>query len=155
MKHGPFGEIDGTTLAVFLVLYFVGLLYLVVVLQLSGVVSALEESSGFKAMAKSRSLLKGKMATATVVVLAIWLSFGIILWLDDAVRKMIFSESSMIMWMYVLGSLLLSFVILVFLLWKLVLGTMLYFVCKSYHHESVDMLALSDDQDPLPLRSSE
>ncbi|XP_022153701.1 uncharacterized protein LOC111021153 [Momordica charantia] len=68
MKHGPFGEVNGSILAVFLVFYFVGLLYLVVVLQLSGVVSVFEESCGFKAMAKSRLLLKGKAAAAATIV---------------------------------------------------------------------------------------
>lgn len=146
----PLGKVDETTLGVAFVFYSVGLLYLVVVLQLAGVVSVLEESCGFKAIAKSRLLLKEKMALATIIVLTIYSGFGIFLWLEDLVRKMLFSQSSMIMWMNVLGSLLLLLLILVFLLWRLVLETMFYFVCKSYHHESVDMLAISDqDQDLL------
>ncbi|CAK9313797.1 unnamed protein product [Citrullus colocynthis] len=143
-------KVDETTLAVAFVFYFVALLYLVVVLQLAGVVSVSEESCGFKAIAKSRLLLKEKMALATIIVLTIYSGFGIFLWLEDLVRKMPFSQSSMIMWMHVLGSLLLLLLILAFLLWRLVLETMFYFVCKSYHHESVDMLAISDqDQDLL------
>uniref|UniRef100_A0A0A0K815 Uncharacterized protein n=1 Tax=Cucumis sativus TaxID=3659 RepID=A0A0A0K815_CUCSA len=46
----PFGKVDGTSMGVAFVFYFVGLLCLVVVLQLAGVVSILEEFCGFKAM---------------------------------------------------------------------------------------------------------
>ncbi|XP_023535683.1 uncharacterized protein LOC111797044 [Cucurbita pepo subsp. pepo] len=148
----PFGKVDGTTLAMFLILYLIGLLYLIIIFQLAGVVSALEESCGFQAMAKSRLLLKGKMVSAVVVVSAIYSSFGILLWLKYHVKMMLFSPS-LVIWMYVSANLSLLLLILVFLLWRLVLETMFYFVCKSYHQESIDVLAFSDKQ-LVPLRSS-
>lgn len=148
----PFGKVDGTTLAMFLILYLIGLLYLIIILQLAGVVSALEESCGFQAMAKSRLLLKGKMVSAVVVVSAIYSSFGILLWLKYYVKMMLFSPS-LVIWMYVSANLSLLLLIFVFLLWRLVLETMFYFVCKSYHQESIDVLAFSDKQ-LVPLRSS-
>ncbi|XP_038885959.1 uncharacterized protein LOC120076262 [Benincasa hispida] len=150
----PLGKLDETTSGVAFVFYFVGWLYLVVVFQLAGVVSVLEESYGFKALAKSRLLLKDKMASGTVIVLAIYFGFGVFLWLKALVRKMLFTSSSIFMWMHVLGSWSLLLLILVFLLSWLVLETMFYFVCKSYHLESIDMPAISD-QDQAPLRSSE
>lgn len=151
----PLGKVDRTTLGVAFVFYFVGLLYLVVVLQLSGVVSVLEESSGFKAMAKSRLLLKENMVSATVIVLAIYSGFGILLWLEALTRKMLFSTSSTVaIWMHLLGSLSLDLLILVFLLWRLVSETMIYFVCKSYKHERIDMSSVSD-HDPILLGSLE
>ena len=149
-----FGKADGTNLAMFLILYLIGLLYLIVILQLAGVVSALEESCGFQAMAKSRLLLKGKMVSAVVVVSAIYSSFGIVLWLDDLVRKMPYLLSLVNMMVHVSASLALLLLILVFLLWRLVLETMFYFVCKSYHQESIDILDLSDQEHGLP-RSSQ
>ncbi|XP_038885960.1 uncharacterized protein LOC120076263 [Benincasa hispida] len=150
----PFGKVDEITFSVAFVFYFVGLLYLVVAFQLAGVVSVLEESCGFKALAKSRLLLKDKMASATAIVLTIYFGFGIFLWLEALVRKMLLSLSSMIMWMHVLGSLSLLLLILVFLLWSLVLETMFYFICKLYHLENIDMSAISDE-DHVTLRSSE
>ncbi|KAE8647346.1 hypothetical protein Csa_003854 [Cucumis sativus] len=150
----PLGEVDRTTLGVAFLFYFIGLFYLVVVLQLAGVVSVLEESRGFKAMAKSRLLLKENMVSATVIVLTIYSGFGILLWLKALTKKMLFSPSTVPIWMYLLGSLSLDFLILVFLLWRLVSETMIYLVCKSYNHESIDKTTLSDP-DPVLLRSSE
>ncbi|KAE8646597.1 hypothetical protein Csa_005461 [Cucumis sativus] len=149
----PLGTVDRTTLGVAFVFYFVGLLYLVVVLQLAGVVSVLEESRGFKAMAKSRLLLKENMVSATVIVLAISSGFGILLWLKSLTRMMLFSPSVAI-WMHVLATLSLDLWVLVFLLWSLVSETMFYFVCKSYNHESIDMSTVSD-HDPILLEIRE
>lgn len=146
-----FGEVHG----VFFVFYFVGLLYLVVVLQLSGVVSVLEETYGFKAMAKSMFLVKGKMAEVAAVVFVICLSFGILQWFESVGREMLLWPRMMPL-MYALVQWSLLFLILMFLLWKLVLETMLYFVCKSYHNESIDMSAVSgEEEDHIPLRSTE
>ncbi|XP_022153702.1 uncharacterized protein LOC111021154 [Momordica charantia] len=64
----PLADVMGAVLAVFTFFYFERLLYLVKVLQLSGVVSVLEDLCGFKAMAKSRLLLKGNATAATTVV---------------------------------------------------------------------------------------
>ncbi|KAL0556872.1 hypothetical protein IC582_005389 [Cucumis melo] len=112
-------------------------------------------SSGFKAMAKSRLLLKENMVSATVIVLAIYSGFGILLWLEALTRKMLFSTSSTVaIWMHLLGSLSLDLLILVFLLWRLVSETMIYFVCKSYKHERIDMSSVSD-HDPILLGSLE
>ncbi|KAI8531429.1 hypothetical protein RHMOL_Rhmol11G0136300 [Rhododendron molle] len=48
-----------------MILYAVGFVYMNVVWELASVVSVLEDMKGFKAMTKSRNLIKGKM---TVVI---------------------------------------------------------------------------------------
>ncbi|KAG5525178.1 hypothetical protein RHGRI_031752 [Rhododendron griersonianum] len=50
-----------------MILYAVGFVYMNVAWQLASVVSVLEDMKGFKAMTKSRNLIKGKMWIAVVI----------------------------------------------------------------------------------------
>ncbi|KAL0556425.1 hypothetical protein IC582_004939 [Cucumis melo] len=101
----------------FSISYCIGVWYLTTIWQLSSVVAVLEKSCGFKAMAKSKGLLKGKMKMV------------IMLWVSTWVGRSILGICWVLLFM-------------VFLLVKLVLETVVYFVCKLHHGERVDKLAL-------------
>ncbi|PKI50558.1 uncharacterized protein LOC116188752 [Punica granatum] len=128
-------------LFVLLGLYIVGFVYMTIVWQLACVVSVLEEDCGVKAMIKSRELLRGNMGVAVVIffklntaLVLIELAFGMLV---------IDGESSRLVSRIGYG--ILCFLLLVTLiLFGLVVQAVLYFVCKSYHHENIDKSALSD-----------
>ncbi|KZV23167.1 hypothetical protein F511_05006 [Dorcoceras hygrometricum] len=129
-------------LMLILMIYPIGFVYMTIIWQLASVVSVLEDSYGFKAMIKSKDLIKGKMFVASVVFLILNLSLGVIYW--------VFRACVVFGWRYagtiqIIGygalCLLLLFKLILF---ALVLQTIIYFVCKSYHHENIDKSALSD-----------
>ncbi|CAK9133786.1 unnamed protein product [Ilex paraguariensis] len=93
---------------IILICYVVGLVYLTILWQLASVVSVLEDTYGFKAMIKSKELIKGKM----------WVAIALFF-------KLNFS-------LYAIHYVFQYFV------------TIIYFVCKSYHQESIDKSALSE-----------
>lgn len=124
-----------------LILYSVGFVYMTVVWQLASVVSVLEEFYGFRAMVKSKELIKGKTWVAVAIffklnfsLVAIYILFRILVVQADSVG--------------VLGRIgfgILSFMLLCKLfLFGLVIQTVIYLVCKSHHHENIDKSALSD-----------
>ncbi|KAK4773279.1 hypothetical protein SAY87_028298 [Trapa incisa] len=130
--------------AVFLLLlvaYFVGFVYMTIVWQLACVVSVLEEDCGLKAMVKSRELIRGKIGVAVVIFFKLNTAFVLIelafqvLVVDGEQRRMADRIGYGAMCF-------LSLFILV--LFGLVVQTVVYFVCKSYHHENIDKSALSD-----------
>ncbi|XP_061971032.1 uncharacterized protein LOC133693759 [Populus nigra] len=121
--------------------YFMGLVYMSIIWQLASVVSVLEEASGFKAMMKSRELIKGKMWVAIIIFLMLNLSSGALHILFE--NKVVHGSSLGILNRASFGILSLL-VLLVLYLFGLVIQTVIYFVCKSYHHENIDKSALSD-----------
>lgn len=122
-------------------LYLMGLLYISIIWKLASVVSVLEEASGFKAMMKSRELLKGKMWVAIIIFLLLNLSFwGLHVLFEN---KFVHGSSLGILNRASFGILSLL-ALLVLYLFELVILTVIYFVCKSYHHENIDKSALSD-----------
>ncbi|KAK6939964.1 hypothetical protein RJ641_029495 [Dillenia turbinata] len=124
-----------------LIVFISGLVYLSVVWQLATVVSVLEDACGFQAMKKSRNLLRGKMGVAV----AIFIKLGISQLVTLAVFEKLFvhGDSLGLVSRGVLGVLCLALVVKLFLLVRVV-QTVLYLVCKSYHHENVDKSILSD-----------
>ncbi|KAI4337904.1 hypothetical protein L6164_016268 [Bauhinia variegata] len=128
-------------LVVILFVYFIGLLYLTVIWQLASVVSVLEDSYGILAMMKSKELMKGKMGLAIFIFLTLNLSFFLVKFLFKTLvvhgGKLGYVDRT-------------AYGIVCFLLisklflFSLVIQTVLYFVCKSYHHENIDKSALSD-----------
>ncbi|KAG4387300.1 hypothetical protein AAZX31_13G024100 [Glycine max] len=123
------------------VLYFIGFVYLTVVWQLASVVTVLEDSWGIRAMAKSKELIKGKMVLSIFVFFTLVASFVSIRVLFKVMVVDGWRVSSVDKTAYgVLCFLLLSCLFL----FGLVLQTVLYFVCKSYHHENIDKSALAD-----------
>ncbi|KAI8531432.1 hypothetical protein RHMOL_Rhmol11G0136600 [Rhododendron molle] len=138
------GNVDIVGLIFFvaiLILYFVGFVYLTLVWQLASVVSVLEDIKGFKAMTKSINLIKGNMWIAIVIFFKLNLAMvGIqILFESFVVERGTFG---------IAGRLGVGFLCLLMLfklfLFGLVIQTVIYFVCKSYHHENIDKSSLSD-----------
>ncbi|GFS37569.1 hypothetical protein Acr_00g0052790 [Actinidia rufa] len=126
---------------IFLILYAIGFVYLSVVWQLGSVVTVLEESYGFRAMIKSKNLIKGKMWIAIIIFFKLNLSLLVIQYVFEIFVVNGWSISA-------LGRLGLG-ILCLFLLFKLflfglVIQTVIYFVCKSYHHENINKSALSD-----------
>ncbi|XP_011658451.1 uncharacterized protein LOC105436010 [Cucumis sativus] len=130
-----------TIVIIFMIIFFAGDLYLILTWQLSKTVAVLEELCGFKAMARSKALVKGKMRM--VIKLFSLLSLPI------EVVQLVFShflvQSTIVgivgkLVLIIIWMLLLSF----FLLVSLVAQTVLYFVCKSYHQELAEKLSISD-----------
>ncbi|KAK7293809.1 hypothetical protein RJT34_16684 [Clitoria ternatea] len=123
------------------ILYFIGFVYLTLVWQLASVVTVLEDSWGFQAMLKSKELIKGKMVLSILMFLTLVVSFVLI--------RILFKETVVNGWSLVsveriaYGVLCFSLLSCLFL-FGLVLQTVLYFVCKSYHHENIDKSALAD-----------
>lgn len=120
-------------------------------------VSVLEDSYGIKAIKKSIDLIKGKLGLAVAYFFLIGICYGAI--------EVIFENFVVI---GVVGGLPVRIVVgivcflLLFkvILFELVIQTVIYFVCKSYHHENIDKSSLSDHLevylgDYVPLKSKD
>lgn len=128
-------------LLVLVILYCVGLLYITIVWHLASVVSVLEEIYGIKAMTKSKNLIKGKMGVAASIFIVIGICFAAI--------QFLFQSFVVFDWPINVGIRIAIGILSFFLLFKvilfgLVIQTVLYFVCKSYHHENIDKSSLAD-----------
>ncbi|XP_020207639.1 uncharacterized protein LOC109792631 [Cajanus cajan] len=128
-------------LVLLVILYFAGFVYLTVVWNMASVVTVLEDSCGVGAMRKSIELIKGKTGLAVVIFLKLVISFTLL--------QFLFKKTVVQGWR--LGSVdktaygVVCLVVLSQLyLFQLVIQTVLYFVCKSYHHQNIDKSALSD-----------
>ncbi|XAR62418.1 hypothetical protein NMG60_11017163 [Bertholletia excelsa] len=128
------------TLIIIAILYACGFVYLTVVWQLASVVSVLEDSKGFKAMVKSKNLIKGK----AWVAIAIFLMLIVCLIGIEAIFELLVVHGGEfgVVGRVGFGAIccLLMFKLVLF---GLVVQTVIYFVCKSYHHESIDRSSLS------------
>uniref|UniRef100_A0A2C9U2G8 Uncharacterized protein n=1 Tax=Manihot esculenta TaxID=3983 RepID=A0A2C9U2G8_MANES len=124
-----------------LILYLVGVTYMSIIWQLASVVSVLEEACGVKAMAKSRALVKGKMRVTTVIFLKLNLSLFVI---QVAFEKLVVHGRHLGMVNRVSYGIICFLLLFKLFLFLLVIQTVIYFVCKSYHHENIDKSALSD-----------
>ena len=129
---------------VLLVLFFMGIVYMTIVWQLAGAVSVLEEACGFKAMTKSRALIKGKMWTARIIFLELNSSSAVICM---AFQNLVVHGVSMNTATRVLFGVICLSLFLGLILFGLVIQTVIYFVCKSNHHENIEKSALSDHLD--------
>ncbi|KAJ4841691.1 hypothetical protein Tsubulata_002099 [Turnera subulata] len=126
---------------VLLALYLAGLLYLHIIWQLASVVSVLEDACGIKAMAKSKALIRGKVWVTIVIAFTMGISsFGI----QTIFGKLVVHGWSVGMAGRVLFGFLCLLLLFKLFLFGLVIQTVIYFVCKSYHHENIDKSALSD-----------
>ncbi|KAJ6366287.1 hypothetical protein OIU77_002799 [Salix suchowensis] len=126
-------------LVVLVILYSVGLLYITIVWHLASVISVLEDFYGIKAMMKSKELIKGKMGIAAAVFIVVGICFvGI---------QFLFETFVVLGWpveIRIAMGLLCLLLLFKVILFGLVIQTVLYFVCKSYHHENIDKSSLSD-----------
>ncbi|KAB1210558.1 hypothetical protein CJ030_MR6G010854 [Morella rubra] len=128
-------------IAVLLTLYLVGIVYISVVWHLASVVSVLEDACGIKAMIKSKGLIEGKLGVAV--------SFFILLSVSFIGIGFVFGIFVVPAWIPNLGIRVVVGILCCLLLFKLILfglvvQTVIYFVCKSYHHERIDKPSLAD-----------
>ncbi|KAJ8541571.1 hypothetical protein K7X08_002387 [Anisodus acutangulus] len=141
------GENDGLVRFVVVIMgivYVVGSVYLSVIWHLASVITVLEDSYGVKAMLKSKDLLKGKMRIALIFFFKFNVSLGV---LNFVFKKFVVhgNHHMHLGMLYRVGVGLLCLLLLFkLMLFGLVIQTIIYFVCKSYHHENIDKSALSD-----------
>ena len=112
-----------------------------VVWQLASVVSVLEDLYGFKAMMKSKDLIKGKMWIAVVVFFK--LNFSLLV-IQVVFTSFVVNGEAFGWWVRVGFGILCFLLLFKLFLFGLVIQTVIYFVCKSYHHENIDKSSLSD-----------
>lgn len=138
-----FGSTDLAVLVLLLLLglYVVGFVYMTIVWQLACVVSVLEEDCGLKAMIKSRELIRGKIGVAVVIFFK--LNTALVL-IELAFRVLVVDGNSSGLVTRIGYGILCFLLLFLLFLFGLVVQTVLYFVCKSYHHENIDKSALSD-----------
>ncbi|KAB1210559.1 hypothetical protein CJ030_MR6G010855 [Morella rubra] len=143
-----FGLNDRIGIAIFVVLmllYLSGFVYITIIWQLATVVSVLEDVNGIKAIVKSKGLIKGKTGPAVAIffTLAVFRIGVQLLYEHLYVREIIVSQNLgviMVVPLIYLCGLILATVFL----FGLVLQTLLYLVCKSYHHENMDKSSLAN-----------
>lgn len=138
------------------VAYIVGLVWISVVWHVASVVSVLEEACGAAAMRRSRELVRGKMGIAASVFVMMNIVF---LGIEMGFRWLVvMGKSSLVVKLGFTAVILL--VLSAVILFALVAQTVVYFVCKSYHHESIDKSALADHLeeylgDYMPLKAKD
>ncbi|GJV60913.1 hypothetical protein Tco_1467013 [Tanacetum coccineum] len=136
--YSTFGAI---LLLVLLGAYLYGFLYLSVVWQLASVVTVLEDLNGFNAMKKGKVLLYGKKKDGMGLAFVMYfLLIGLMIVLELFVEYEI--AHLHVIWRVMIG-ILCGFVILIWFLLFIVMQTVLYLVCKSFHREAIDKLSLS------------
>ncbi|GAV57182.1 hypothetical protein CFOL_v3_00720 [Cephalotus follicularis] len=136
-----FAPVGIALLLVFLILYLAGLVYITIVWNLASVVSVLEDIRGIKAMTKSKALIKGKMGVAIAIIVLLTIGFvGTAFLYESIVVVGVVRGVAIRIGVGIICFVMLFLVILI----GLVLQTVLYFVCKSYHHENIDKVSLSD-----------
>ncbi|OUZ99443.1 hypothetical protein BVC80_1801g12 [Macleaya cordata] len=117
---------------------FIGLAYINVVWHLASVISVLQKSYGRKALKKSMNLIKGK----------IWASLAMFTTLEICGSGILAIFSVLVVYGSIVGTVgrvgvgILCYLLLpIYFHFALVIQTVVYFVCKSYHHEGIDKLA--------------
>ncbi|XWS41317.1 hypothetical protein CRYUN_Cryun17cG0071000 [Craigia yunnanensis] len=135
------GSLGLSIFVVLFILYLAGFVYISLVWHLASVVSVLEDVYGINAMEKSKALIKGKMGVAVAMFLLLILCFvGIQLLFEGGVVLAWWLSTEIRIGIGILCLLLLFKVTLL----GLVAQTVMYFVCKSYHHENIDKSSLAD-----------
>ncbi|RVX03270.1 hypothetical protein CK203_020024 [Vitis vinifera] len=150
----------GFLILFFLVIfYLVGLVYMSIVWQLANTVSVLEDSYGIEAMKRSRELIKGKVGVAVFIFFKLGF-FNIII--QAAFQRLVVHGESLDMINRAEYAIICFLLHVMLVLFGHALHTIIYFVCKSYHNENIDKLALSDHleaysdhQDHVPLKGED
>ncbi|XP_022880660.1 uncharacterized protein LOC111397929 [Olea europaea var. sylvestris] len=139
------------------VIYLSGFVYISIIWHLASVVSVLEEFYGLNAVAKSQGLIRGKtgISAATFLVLSL-IFFGIQLGFEYYVVLGFGGGVAS----RILYGILFVVLICVLFLFGLVIQTIIYFICKSYHRERIDKPSLADHLggylgDYVPLKSKD
>lgn len=142
---------------VLFLLFLVVHVYITALWHLASVASVLEPVYGFAAMKKSYELLKGRTKMAAVLVFSYLAICGVIAGIFGAVvvhGGTYYSVFTRI----VVGGFLVGVLVIVNLVGLLV-QSVYYYVCKSYHHQGIDKSALHDHLggylgEYVPLKSS-
>ncbi|KAI3689418.1 hypothetical protein L2E82_47374 [Cichorium intybus] len=124
-----------------IILYIFGFLYLAIIWQLASVISVLESCYGLKAMIKGMDLMKGKQRVALMVSFLLYGLLAGVVFMYLALIVFDGAELSPV-WKVAVGILCCVLLVITFLL-IMVIQTMLYLVCKSYHRETIDKVSLS------------
>ncbi|GMH27752.1 hypothetical protein Nepgr_029595 [Nepenthes gracilis] len=130
--------------------------YITALWHLASVVSVLEPVYGFAAMKKSYELLKGKVLVAGVFVFGYLSICGLINGMFGVV--VIYGDGDSVFTRIVVGGFLVGILVIVNLVGLLV-QSVFYYVCKSFHHQGIDKSALNDHLggylgEYVPLKSS-
>lgn len=137
-----FPKLGSVIVLIVFVLYPIGFIYMTMIWQLASVVTVLEDSYGIKAMIKGKNLIKGKILVSIVIFFVLNLSLVVI---DNSFRSYVVYGWKEVGVVRAIGVGALCFVLLSkLILFVLVVQTVIYFVCKSYHRENIDKSALSD-----------
>ncbi|KAJ6908291.1 hypothetical protein NC651_018660 [Populus alba x Populus x berolinensis] len=126
-------------LVALIIIYSVGMLYITIVWHLASVVSVLEDVYGIKAMIKSKNLIKGQMGVTVAVFIVVGVCFVGIQLLYE-----FFVVLNKPLGVRIGVGIACFFLLCKVMLFDLVIQTVLYFVCKSYHHENINKSSLSD-----------
>lgn len=126
---------------IMLIFYFIGFVYISIIWQMACVVSVLDSSYGVKAMMKSKNLIKGKRWVAIFIFSKIHLSFFAV---QIIFELFVVYGHALGVWRRVVFAVLCLLVLSKLFLFGFVAQTILYLVCKSYHHENVDKSSLAD-----------
>ncbi|KAK1406875.1 hypothetical protein QVD17_38484 [Tagetes erecta] len=124
-----------------LVIYVMGFVYMTIIYQLASVISVLESSYGIDAMTKSTNLIKGCRAIAITIFLL--LNMALIL-IQFSFEFLVVEAGLLKVWKRVAFGVLCFVLLLTLFLFGLVIQTILYLICKSYHHENIDKEDLSN-----------
>ncbi|GLT74879.1 hypothetical protein SLA2020_466440 [Shorea laevis] len=116
-----------------LILYLVGLIYLSTSWNLANVVSILEKSYGPQAMVKSRTLMRGKI----LITMVIYFKFTFLCSFVQLAFQTLLLHGHWRSVSMVLHAILCLLLFSMLNLFSLVIQTVIYFVCKSYHHEDI------------------
>ncbi|OAY77421.1 hypothetical protein ACMD2_14759 [Ananas comosus] len=149
-------------LAAVVVAFLAAHVYISALWHLASVVAVLEPVCGLAAMAKSRQLLRGRTRVAAVLVTAYLAACGLVASLfRAAVVKYPDEEGSI--WVSPLGKVLVGGALVALLVLLNLLGLLVqsifYYVCKSFHRQPIDKTALFDHLggylgEYVPLKSS-
>ncbi|KAJ6803229.1 uncharacterized protein M6B38_107445 [Iris pallida] len=132
----------GLVLVVLVLLaYLAGLVWISVIWHLASVVSVLEDARGVAAMQKSRALIRGKTLAAVAIFCKLNFAFAAI---EFGFRQLVAKGGAGGAAARAGFGLLFLAALCAVVMFGLVVQTVVYFVCKSYHHESIDKSSLSD-----------
>ncbi|XP_077224921.1 uncharacterized protein LOC143858166 [Tasmannia lanceolata] len=130
-----------TVVIILLILYIIGLVYISIVWHLASVISVLEDSYGIAAMMKAKSLIKGKVWVTSAIFLTLNLGFIAI---NIGFAKFVVHGPLLGLVARAAYAIIFFVLLSVLILLGLVIQTIVYFMCKSYHHESIDKSCLAD-----------
>ncbi|KAE8708520.1 putative Esterase D [Hibiscus syriacus] len=142
---------------VILVLFLGVHVYIMALWHLASVVSVLEPIYGLVAMKKSYELLKGRVNMACILVFG-YLAICAVISGTFGTVVVHGGERYGIFWRILVGGFLVGVLVIVNLVGLLV-QSVFYYVCKSYHHQGIDKSALHDHLggylgEYVPLKSS-